>query len=82
MAGLFLSQEGMRETKHSETVMNSYRKREKLEHHPLRGAYKCGCSADCGAFYTINRDVDMREIKLTKPKKATEYDECHHFRSY
>lgn len=78
MAGLFLSQRGMYETRKQEAQLNGYRKREKLSHHPLRGAFKCGCSPDCGAFYTINRDVDMREIKLDKAAMP-QYDECYAF---
>ena len=51
----FISQIGMRSTRHEESRMRSVLKRV-LKDYPdatLDGAYNCGCSPDCGGFYRI-----------------------------
>lgn len=51
----FISQTGMRSTRHEESRMRSVLKRV-LKDYPeatIEGAYNCGCSPDCGGFYRI-----------------------------
>jgi hypothetical protein len=51
----FISQVGMRSTRHFESKMRGILKRV-LKDYPdatLQGAYNCGCSPDCGGFYRI-----------------------------
>lgn len=62
----FISQAGMRSTRHEESRMRGVLKRV-LKDYPeatLEGAYNCGCSSDCGGFYRIT--VNGKTIPLDK----------------
>lgn len=67
----FISQTGMRSTRHEESRMRSVLKRV-LKDYPeaiLEGAFNCGCSPDCGGFYRITVNGETIPLERYMYKK-------------
>jgi hypothetical protein len=67
----FISQTGMRSTRHEESRMHSVLKRVRKDYPEatLEGAYNCGCSPDCGGFYLISVNGDTISLDKYMDKK-------------
>lgn len=67
----FISQTGMRSTRHEESRMRGVLKRV-LKDYPnaiLEGAFNCGCSPDCGGFYRITANGETVSLDEYFSKK-------------
>ena len=67
----FQTQRGMSEIRHSEQVMNSIIKRQKINGYPV--SVICGCSNCCGFSYIKDHVPPLRKLKKRKIGSAAEW---------